>query len=316
MQDAYAGDIGDFAKYGLLRALCRERRLGVAWYLHPSAPRAQAGGDGRFTQYLLDAATWSALDPELFTALGALVGSGNRSVSSIEASGLLGDAVFADEPLDLREIPPRSRESWRQQWFERVTCRLSDREIIFADPDNGLCLDERFRPTRRESAKRIPLGEVAELVGRRPAIIYHHNSRFRGGHAKEIQWWMGRLPNCDWAWYWRRWSNRTFFVLNADRRTEDRLQRFANQWKPHADLVPRRSSSIARRDQSPLLPTKAHRTRQESAIPQRRVVTESEKWLAMRRDLKARLTAYAVGRGTLAALIHEIERVVKYVEDT
>ena len=49
-------------------------------------------------------------------------------------------------------------------------------------------------------------------------------------------------------------------------------------------------------------------------MPQRRVVTESEKWLAMRRDLKARLTAYAVGRGTLAALIHEIERVVKYVE--
>ena len=68
MQNAYAGDIGDFAKYGLLRALCGERKLGVAWYLHPSQPRVQSGGDGRFTQYLLDAARWSALDPKLFAA--------------------------------------------------------------------------------------------------------------------------------------------------------------------------------------------------------------------------------------------------------
>ena len=247
MQDAYVGDIGDFAKYGLLRALGVERRLGVAWYLHPGQPRHESGGDGRFTQYLLDPATWSALDPELFEALGVLVGSRKRSVRSIEASGLLGEAVFAGEPLDLREIAPRTRESWRRQWFRRVTSRLADCEIIFADPDNGLCLDERFRPTRRESAKGIPLAEVAELVGSRPAIIYHHNSRFRGGHAEEIRSWMGRLPNCDRAWYWRRWSNRTFFILNADSRIEERLQRFADRWKPHADLV-----FTAPRHQSPL----------------------------------------------------------------
>lgn len=50
-------------------------------------------------------------------------------------------------------------------------------------------------------------------------------------------------------------------------------------------------------------------------MPQRQGMAESEKWLAVRRDLKAKLTAYGVGRGTLAALIHEIERVVKYVVD-
>ena len=33
MQDRYTGDIGDFAKYGLLRALEAGHRLGVAWYL-------------------------------------------------------------------------------------------------------------------------------------------------------------------------------------------------------------------------------------------------------------------------------------------
>ena len=37
MQDRYAGDVGDFVKYGLLRAIREGKRLGIAWYLHPNA---------------------------------------------------------------------------------------------------------------------------------------------------------------------------------------------------------------------------------------------------------------------------------------
>ena len=33
MRDRYVGDIGDFAKYGLLRAIDNGNRLCVAWYL-------------------------------------------------------------------------------------------------------------------------------------------------------------------------------------------------------------------------------------------------------------------------------------------
>ena len=53
MQDRYVGDIGDFAKYGLLRALGRRRRLGVAWYrrTEPDPPNAN---DGRHTDYGLN----------------------------------------------------------------------------------------------------------------------------------------------------------------------------------------------------------------------------------------------------------------------
>lgn len=40
MQDKFVGDIGDYAKYGLPRALSNngEKWLGVAWYLHPDSP--------------------------------------------------------------------------------------------------------------------------------------------------------------------------------------------------------------------------------------------------------------------------------------
>ena len=248
MQDAYVGDIGDFAKYGLLRAVCGEKRLGVAWYLHPSPPRSTEdhSGDGRHTQYLVDTENWHHFDPQLFTTLRGLVENGDRRVEAVEESAVLGDAVFANELLDVRAVPVRRRDAWRRQWFERVKDRLSDCDLVFADPDNGLCLDERFKPTRQRSAKRIPVTEVEDLVRTRPAVIYHHNTRFPGGHGKEIHWWMERLPGCSWAFYWRRCSNRTFFILNADSEVEDRLKLFAERWKAHGDLLSAQPYSVLR----------------------------------------------------------------------
>ena len=52
MRDRYVGDIGDFAKYGLLRAIGKGKRLGVAWYLciENEGPRVDSNevstGDG------------------------------------------------------------------------------------------------------------------------------------------------------------------------------------------------------------------------------------------------------------------------------
>ncbi len=232
MQDAYVGDIGDFAKYGLLRAICGERRLGVAWYLHPS-PEQTAGqhvGDGRHTKYLSDSESWRGLDPQLFETLGGLVRGAKRSIEAIEDSGLLGEAVFANELLDIRGVPFADRGPWRERWFQGVRRKLEESDLVFADPDNGLYPDESFDPTQPVSAKRIPVTEVDQLADGRPAVIYHHNTRFPGGHRKEIQYWMERLPGCRWAWYWQRRSNRTFFVLNPDAEIEQRLIDHAKRW--------------------------------------------------------------------------------------
>lgn len=238
MQNAYVGDIGDFAKYGLLRAIRGERRLGVAWYLHPSPerPAGRQSGDGRHTTYLSDRDNWRNLDPQLFDTLGQLVRGGHRSVRRIEDSGLLGEADFAGEPLDIRRVPIAARAAWRHRWFEGVNSTLANCDLVFADPDNGLYPDERFRPTQQVSAKRIPVAEVARLAEGRPAVIYHHNTRRPGGHHNETQYWMQRLPGCRWAWYWRRWSSRTFFVLNADTAIEQRLIAHAKRWRSHGNL--------------------------------------------------------------------------------
>jgi len=235
MQDAYTGDIGDFAKYGLLRAIGRGKRLGVAWYLHPS-PEPPTG-NGQHLEYLEDPNTWRGLDPGLFETLAGLVGRRHRSTAAVEKSGILGNAVFANEMLDLRNIPLRDREKWRQAWFRRVVGVLKDCDLVFADPDNGLYPSKRFEPTHQDSAKRISLAEASELADQRTAVIYHHNTRRRGGHKKEIHYWMRQLPNCHHAWYWRRWSCRTFFILRTDGEIERRLGEFARCWEAHGQLI-------------------------------------------------------------------------------
>ena len=50
MQDRYAGDVGDFGKLALLRALAPGRRLRVCWYRCSGA--GETNDDGRHVDYL------------------------------------------------------------------------------------------------------------------------------------------------------------------------------------------------------------------------------------------------------------------------
>ena len=96
MQNRYTGDIGDYAKYGLLRALANDRSLGVAWYLFPDEDH---NADGRHVGYLKAPGHWRARDPKLFDTLSGIVEEDRRSVAGIEQSGILNGAKFSSEVL-------------------------------------------------------------------------------------------------------------------------------------------------------------------------------------------------------------------------
>ena len=241
MRDSYVGDIGDFAKYGLLRAVGEGRRLGIAWYLC-AIPEKPGTGDGRHTRYLREPEQWRHLDCDLFDTLKGLVEEDRRSVAEIQNSGILGDAEFVPDPVDGAGVRSRESGDGRRQWFERVLSRLSACDLVFADPDNGLFADAQFDFGKRENAKRIPLAEVMALAEGRTAIVYHHNGRRQGGHIPEINDWMSRIPGCAFAWYWRRWSNRTFFIINPDPEMECRVERFVERWRGAGELVRAASS--------------------------------------------------------------------------
>ena len=234
MQDRYIGDIGDFVKYALLRTLSAGTTLGVAWYLHPNEGKS---ADGRHIDYLARPMHWRKLDEELFQTLRDIVASGRRSVAAVQESSVLPNAVFADECLDITLVPVRNRWSWRRDWFDAVLRRLAGCDMVFADPDNGLFPDTRFRPTIKRSAKSIPQQEVRDLSNGRPMVVYHHNTRRKGGHRAEIAHWQRQLPGRVYAYYWRRWSNRTFFLVNGDQRMVARLETFAERWNPNGELI-------------------------------------------------------------------------------
>ena len=235
MQNRYVGDIGDYVKYALLREITGRKCLGVAWYLHPDGGPA---GDGRYTTYLDRSDDWRHLDDQLFTKLKELVNDRSRTVQAVQESKLLGaNTIFSDQCLDVADIPSKERSSWRSKWFECVQAELRDCDLVFADPDNGLYPDKSFRPSQKVNAKRIPLKEAQDLSKGRAAVIYHHNTRRTGGHLAEIRDWMSKLSGCELAFRFKRWSPRTFFIVNPDSEIRHHLITFAQRWSEHGCLL-------------------------------------------------------------------------------
>jgi hypothetical protein len=232
MQNRYTGDIGDFAKYGLLRALGAGKKLGVAWYLYPDESH---NADGKHIAYLDTPGKWRHLDPLLFDCLQSIICSKHREVKQIEASVILGDAHYSSVSLAF-EGRHKERATQRGKWFETVLSDLSGCDVVFADPDNGLCEDRKYKQASKSYWKRIPVSEALVLASGRTAIIYHHNTRRAGGHAKEIQYWLSMLNTKAMALYWRHLSNRTFFIIHPTKEITRQIKAFVENWSPYFEL--------------------------------------------------------------------------------
>ena len=102
------GDIGDYLKLGILRALSPGYRLGVAWWLFPDEAH---NGDGRHIGYLNRPEQWRHFDPDLFDILVGVVSSGQRNVRALEASDILPGAIFAGEVIPSDGLLARRREA-------------------------------------------------------------------------------------------------------------------------------------------------------------------------------------------------------------
>lgn len=103
MKDQYFGDVNDFRKYGLLRALAVSEglRLGVCWMLTDG----DNGTDGNFLGYLGNPIQYRHHDPELFDWLKQVIEvEMARRTASVEKSTLLGPAVFQSKILTDRHI--------------------------------------------------------------------------------------------------------------------------------------------------------------------------------------------------------------------
>jgi len=182
MQDRYVGDVGDFAKFGLLRRLAevgrRKLRLGVVWCAFPDESH---NGDGRHVAYLRNE-TFAALDPDLHARLRGLVDGRRRTMRDVEVSGILPKrTLFYREPCsglagNAGTVGLR-RQAHRTAWLAGALSATEAADLVFFDPDNGIAtpLTPRLGP---KSGKFIFKDELMPFWGRgQSLVIYHHLNR-------------------------------------------------------------------------------------------------------------------------------------------
>src|SRR5436309_6101642 len=130
MKDKYFGDINDYRKYGLLRALTQPRGLNVGICWLRTAPDGRQDGEAR--RYLEQPEQWRHRDSSLYDSLRRLTDPGvARSVVHAETWSLIPGATYfhpfiADAAVD------------REQYFTSAFTTLSRCQLIFFDPDNGM----------------------------------------------------------------------------------------------------------------------------------------------------------------------------------
>jgi hypothetical protein len=161
----YVGDINDYRKYALLRALSAggANRLGVCWMLTPD----DGGADGNKLAYLGQQERFRRFDPKLFDILvHAASKPDRRRLESIEDSGAISRALYYNETLP-DDAPGRAT------FMQHAATALHQAELIFFDPDNGL--EVLLPKARKNSSKYLYLDEVAAFYGAgKSLLIYQH----------------------------------------------------------------------------------------------------------------------------------------------
>jgi hypothetical protein len=186
----------------------------------------------------------------LFDALLKINQEKMLDVGGLERASVLPGAVYA------RDLVPcdGKRPAERREWLAGLKAKLKGCNFLFVDPDNGIA-SERLKLTHRRAGKSVAIEEITELKrDARTIVVYHHQTRFAGGHQSEIRHLANRLAGAglkvSGALRAKPWVARAFFILNGGIETRDRAERIAECWKgkiswhPEAEILkyPKRSS--------------------------------------------------------------------------
>jgi hypothetical protein len=165
VRNQFFGDINDYHKYGLLRALSGngDLKIGLCWMLTPDN-----GSHGGKIGYLRDAAHWQSFDDKLFAKLHDWVVVRNeRDIALIEQCNevckLLPSAKYHRLPL------PEAKDD-RQSYFAKMLHKFEGLDLLFFDPDNGLeVLSKPYKS--KPSRKHIYFRELKAAFERGHSIL-------------------------------------------------------------------------------------------------------------------------------------------------
>ena len=249
MRDRYVGDVGDFGKYRLLKALCGDDlSFGVVWYLVPD----EAGNaDGGHIGWTRQEPRFMPCDPALFHVLYRMIERGDRSVRAVRERGVLPrGTVFYEDPLSYAGMPGWGRTAigrrleHRKAWAWDALAATRGCDVVFADPDNGLEPRAGLPRQRLNGPKHAYFDELSGYLDRGQSVVVYHHLHRGAPHDRQVQDRLAqveeRLGSCFAMWY-RPGSGRVFFVVPAEahRRTlRQRAERLARNpcWCRHFTL--------------------------------------------------------------------------------
>ena len=205
MQNRYVGDVGDFAKHGLLRFLSgmadpdegKQLRLGVVWYLHhdekhPPADNVKISGDGDHIEYITripgdDKSNFRNCDPELWEKLRDLVFRNARCVHCAEGVEILPeDTAYFNAMLHFSPSMTRAvRKEVRLAWLSAARREMQDADIVCLDPDNGIAPEAKMY--LKQGPKFTYMSDLKEFWNDgdgKSLVVYQHTGR-TGGNAEE-----------------------------------------------------------------------------------------------------------------------------------
>ena len=175
MQDRYAGDIGDYGKLALLRALqsCG-LSIAVNWYLADPI-KIEKNSDGTYKKkdgrHLIPEKL-KVCDKVLARALTEIAQSGNRSVIELEQASLVLGAIYYNERISVDK---------RLDWHNKALQELKGADLVFVDPDNGLLVQSVGMNSSR-SVKYAFYEEIRDYIQQEQSVlIYNHRSRKKEG---------------------------------------------------------------------------------------------------------------------------------------
>jgi hypothetical protein len=251
VQDRYVGDIGDYGKYGLLKALCGDNlSLGVVWHL---VPDEEGSGNGAHVGYLDPTPTnvrrFRVCDPTLYDTLRGIVRDRARSVRSIQNRGVLPPGtVFYEGPLSFDGMPSigpeatQRRTDRRKAWAWDALATTRGCDVIFADPDNGL---ESGTPRHHlKGPKFAYYDELLPHLDRRQSLVVYHHLHRSSPTSKQIRERLFQISERlgrVFALLYKRGSPRAFFVVPSGAHNgvlQERARRFVEGcWRQHFTLI-------------------------------------------------------------------------------
>ncbi len=169
MQDCYAGDIGDYGKFALLRELHRQGlSIGVNWYKTDAAV-SKNQDDGKYCipdRLVVYDKMLSSILKKVFHSEDGIV----RSIEALEAEQLIEGALYYSD-----SVPVEHREDWHQ----RALSILSGSDLVFLDPDNGMIVPSVGKDKQKQR-KYVLDTEVRDYVFQGHSIlVYQHRPRVR-----------------------------------------------------------------------------------------------------------------------------------------